>query len=90
MKIEYEAKQPITKVGRTGRNLGDHCFMKRPFLDAGTQQMLNTAMKQYKATVRVAGLIMTTVVFAENTNFAMKLLQAQFGTNNVVGIPTPI
>jgi hypothetical protein len=52
--------------------------------------MLNTAMKQYKATVRVAGLIMTTVVFAENTNFAMKLLQAQFGTNNVVGIPTPI
>ena len=52
--------------------------------------MLNTVMKQYKATVRVAGLIMITVVFAENTNFAMKLLQAQFGTNNVVGIPTPI
>jgi len=90
LKIEYEAKQPITKVGRTGRSLGDQCFMKRPFLDVGVRQRLNTAMKQYKATVRVAGLILTTVVFAENTNFAMKLLQAQFGTNNVVGIPTPI
>ncbi|WP_192874780.1 hypothetical protein [Polynucleobacter paneuropaeus] len=47
-------------------------------------------MKQFKATVRASGLIVTTVVFAENTNFAMKILQAQFGANNVISIPTQL
>lgn len=44
-------------------------------------------MKQYRATVRASGLVVTTIVFAENTNFAMKILQAQFGAANVIGIP---
>ncbi len=35
-------------------------------------------MKQFRATVRASGVILTTVVFAENANFATKLLQAQF------------
>ena len=47
-------------------------------------------MKKFKATVRASGLIVTTVVFAENTNFAMKILQAQFGANNVISIPTQL
>ena len=47
-------------------------------------------MKQFRATVRVGGLIVNTIVFAENSNFAMRIVQAQFGTNNVLGIPTQI
>jgi hypothetical protein len=59
-------------------------------LDAYAKEKLNIAMKQFKATVRASGLIVTTVVFAENTNFAMKILQAQFGANNVISIPTQL
>jgi hypothetical protein len=47
-------------------------------------------MKQFRATVKVSGLIVSTIVFADNANFAMKILQAQFGANNVIGIPTQI
>ena len=47
-------------------------------------------MKQFRATVRVSGFVVNTIVFAENSNFAMKILQAQFGANNVIGIPTQI
>ena len=51
---------------------------------------LNICMKQFRATVRASGLIVSTIVFAENTNFAIKILQAQFGSNNVIGIPTQL
>ena len=44
-------------------------------------------MKQFRATVRVSGFVVYTIVFAENSNFAMKILQAQFGANNVISIP---
>jgi hypothetical protein len=47
-------------------------------------------MKQFRATVRAGGIVVTTVVFADNTNFATKILQAQFGANNVISIPTQI
>jgi hypothetical protein len=47
-------------------------------------------MKQFRATVKASGLVISTIIFAENTNFAIKLLQAQFGANNVIGIPTQI
>ncbi len=47
-------------------------------------------MKQFRAIVRVSGLIVNTIVFADNANFAMKILQTQFGANNVIGIPTPV
>jgi len=52
--------------------------------------MLNIAMKQYRATIRVGGLTATTIVFAENVNLATKILQAQFGATNVISIPTLI
>jgi hypothetical protein len=47
-------------------------------------------MKQFRATVKASGVVISTIVFAENTNFAIKLLQAQFGANNVIGIPSQI
>ena len=47
-------------------------------------------MKQFRATVRASGMVVTTIVFAENANFAMKILQAQFGANNVISIPSQI
>jgi hypothetical protein len=47
-------------------------------------------MKQFKATVRASGMGVTTIVFAENVNFATKILQAQFGANNVISIPTQL
>ena len=47
-------------------------------------------MKQFRATVKASGVVISTIVFAENTNFAIKILQAQFGANNVIGIPTQI
>ena len=47
-------------------------------------------MKQFRATVRASGIIVATIVFADNTNFALKILQAQYGANNVISIPTQI
>ena len=47
-------------------------------------------MKQFKATVRAGGLVVITIVFAENTNSAINISQAQFGANNVISIPTKI
>jgi len=47
-------------------------------------------MKQFRATVRASGMVVTTVVFAENINFAIKIIQALFGASNVISIPTQI
>lgn len=47
-------------------------------------------MKQFRATVKVSGLVLNTIVFADNANFAIKILQAQYGLNNVVGTPIQI
>lgn len=47
-------------------------------------------MKQFKATVRASGTVVTTVVFAENTNFAVKILETLFGPNNVISIPSQV
>ena len=47
-------------------------------------------MKQFRAMVKASGIVVTTIVFAENTNFAMKILQAQFGATNVIGIPAKV
>jgi hypothetical protein len=47
-------------------------------------------MKQFRTIVRASGMVVTTIVFAENTNYAIKILQAQFGAANVIGIPTQI
>lgn len=47
-------------------------------------------MKQFRATVRASGMVVSTVVFAASTLEAQKILQAQFGASNVISIPTQI
>ena len=47
-------------------------------------------MKQFKATVKVGGLVISTIVFAENVNFAFKLVQSLYGAGNVVSPPIQI
>ena len=47
-------------------------------------------MKQFRATVRASGMVVTTVVFAGSVLEAQKILATQFGANNVISIPTQI
>ncbi|WP_293600827.1 hypothetical protein [Polynucleobacter sp. 39-46-10] len=47
-------------------------------------------MKRFRATVRASGVVVTTVVHADNVNFAIKILQSLFGASNVISIPTEI
>lgn len=47
-------------------------------------------MKQFKATVKVSGLVMSTIVFAENSMLAFKLVQYLYGAHNVVSPPIQI
>jgi hypothetical protein len=47
-------------------------------------------MKQFKATVKVSGVWINTIVFAENSALAYKLVQGQFGAANVLSPPQQI
>jgi len=47
-------------------------------------------MKQFKARVKASGMYVETIVFANSTIEAQKILQAQFGVSNVISIPTQI
>lgn len=47
-------------------------------------------MKQFRATVKASGMVVTTIIFATNVIEAQKILAAQFGASNVVGIPVQI
>ena len=47
-------------------------------------------MKQFKARVKASGMFVETIVFANSTLEAQKILQAQFGVGNVISIPTQI
>ncbi len=47
-------------------------------------------MKQFRATVRVSGMLISTIVFADNPALAYKLVQAQYGANNVLAMPTQV
>jgi hypothetical protein len=47
-------------------------------------------MHQYQALVKANGMMVQTVVFAENVNAALKILQVQFGAGNVASVPTQI
>jgi hypothetical protein len=47
-------------------------------------------MKQFKTTIKVSGLVMSTIVFAENSNLAYKLVQSLYGARNVVSPPIQI
>ena len=51
---------------------------------------LNTVMKQFKATVKVSGVWINTIVFADNSAMAFKLVQGQFGAGNVLSQPQQI
>jgi hypothetical protein len=46
-------------------------------------------MKQYQGTVRISGIWIKTIVFAQSSAHAQKLLRAQFGATNVLSTPTP-
>ena len=64
-----------------------HCFK-----DLGHVNVikLNTVMKQFKATVKVSGVWINTIVFADNSAMAFKLVQGQFGAGNVLSPPQQI
>ena len=47
-------------------------------------------MKRYKATVKVSGVWINTIVFADNSAMAFKLVQGQFGSGNVLSPPQQI
>jgi hypothetical protein len=44
-------------------------------------------MRRYKATVRVKGVAIRTVVYAENSTHARLILQYQFGFTNLLTTP---
>jgi hypothetical protein len=46
-------------------------------------------MKQYQGTVRVSGIWIKTIVFAQSADHAQRILRAQFGAGNVLSTPTP-
>jgi len=48
---------------------------------------INSYMKQFKATVRASGVVVSTIVFADNSSNAMRILQTQFGVKNVLSTP---
>ena len=54
------------------------------------KSLISNYMKQFKATVRASGMVVTTVVCATNVIEAQKILLAQFGANNLVSVPTQI
>ncbi|HBK43467.1 MAG: hypothetical protein A2X74_06425 [Polynucleobacter sp. GWA2_45_21] len=64
------------------------CF--RVVCTSANNNTINIVMKQFRATVRASGVVVTTVVYAENTTFATKILQALFGAGNVISIPAEI
>jgi hypothetical protein len=51
---------------------------------------INIVMKQFRATVRASGVVVATVVYAENVTSAIKILQAQFGAGHVISVPAEI
>jgi len=47
-------------------------------------------MKQFRATVKVSGVWVNTIVFADNLNHAFQLARAQYGAMNVLAPPQQI
>jgi hypothetical protein len=52
--------------------------------------LISSYMKQFKATVRASGMVVTTVVFATTVVEAQKILTTLFGVGNLVGTPSQI
>lgn len=67
--------------------IADYAKMVRVVCTPANNNTINIVMKRFSATVRASGVIVTTVVYAENINFATKILQTLFGTGNVISIP---
>jgi hypothetical protein len=44
-------------------------------------------MKQFRATVKISGMWINTIVFADNSNHAFQLAKAQYGITNVLAPP---
>lgn len=70
--------------------IADYAKMVRVVCTPANNNTINIVMKRFSATVRASGVIVTTVVYAENINFATKILQTLFGTGNVISIPREI
>ena len=47
-------------------------------------------MRQFRATVKVGGMWVQTIIFADNATIALKLAQASYGSSNVQGTPVPL
>ena len=47
-------------------------------------------MHQFRATVKVSGMWVQTVIFADNSTLALKIAQGLYGSGNVQGMPTPL
>jgi len=47
-------------------------------------------MKQFRATVRASGMVVATVIFANSSIEAQKILQALFGVANIISLPQQI
>ena len=47
-------------------------------------------MRQFKATIKVSGVWINTIVFADNSAMALKLAQRQYGASNVLSTPQQI
>jgi hypothetical protein len=47
-------------------------------------------MKQFKVTVKVSGIWINTILFADNIAMALKLAQGQYGAANVMSPPQQI
>lgn len=47
-------------------------------------------MRQFRATVKVGGMWVQTIIFADNATIALKLAQASYGSSNVQGTPIPL
>jgi hypothetical protein len=60
------------------------------FAHVQTPTPINTVMKPFRATVRASGVVVATVVYAENASFAIKILHAVFDAANVISILTEI
>ena len=52
---------------------------------ACTHFTINIVMKQFRTTLS-ASVVMATVTHTDNVNFSMKILQALFGSGNVMSI----
>ena len=64
-----------------------HCFKELGHVNV---IKLNIVMKQFKATVKVSGVWINTIVFADNSAMAFKLVQGQYGAGNVLSPPLQI